>query len=141
MQNYANHRKFDVLFHFIVSPLLTINWIYAGMQLRHTVDTPHVLAFVTAFTLILLALSARGMALTVQDRVIRLEMQIRLKSVLPASQHGDIAKLTRKQFVGLRFASDAELPALVARVLKDDIQRSDAIKKMVTNWVADDLRA
>ena len=141
MQSYANHRKFDVLFHFIVSPLLTLNWIYSGMQLRQSVDTAHVLAFISAFTLVLLALSARGMALTVQDRVIRLEMRLRLKDVLPAAQHGDIAKLTRKQFVGLRFASDAELPSLVAKVLADDIQNADAIKKMVTNWVADDLRA
>lgn len=141
MQNYANHRKFDVLFHFIVSPLLIINWVYAGLQLGQTVDTPHVVAFVTAFTLLLLALSARGMALTVQDRVIRLEMRLRLKDVLPAAQQGDIAKLTRKQMVGLRFASDAELPALVARVLTDNIRSADAIKKMVKTWVADDLRA
>lgn len=141
MQNYANHRKYDVLFHFIVSPLLTINWIYAGIQLRGSVDTPHVVAFISAFTLVLLALSARGMALTVQDRVIRLEMRLRLKELLPSSQHGDIAKLTRKQLVGLRFASDAELPGLVAKVLADDIQNADAIKKMVTTWVADDLRA
>lgn len=141
MQTYANHRKFDVLFHFIVSPLLLVNWIYSGMHLRQTVDTPHVISFITAFTLILLALSARGMALTVQDRVIRLEMRLRLKDVLPMSQHGDIARLTRKQMVGLRFASDAELPALVTQVLKDDIQNADAIKKMVKTWVADDLRA
>lgn len=141
MQNYKNHAKFFPLFHFIVSPLLMVNLIYSGMQLRGNFDTPHIIAFITAFTLILLALASRVMALAVQDRVIRLEMRLRLKEVLPASQHGDIAKISRAQFVGLRFASDAELPALVATVLKDDIQKADTIKQMVKNWVADDLRA
>lgn len=141
MQNYKNHAKFFPLFHFVASPLVTIYWIYTGMQLRHSIDTPHVMAFLGAFGVVAATFASRLMALTVQDRLIRLEMRLRLKDVLPSSQHGDIAKLSRKQFVGLRFASDAELPALVATVIKDDIQSADAIKKMVKDWVADDLRA
>ena len=39
----------------------------------------------------MLALLARNMALTVQDRVIRLEMRHRLQEVLPADLHGRIA--------------------------------------------------
>ena len=141
MQNYKNHAKFFPLFHFVVTPLLAVNWIYSGIQLRQQFDTPHIIAFITALTLILLALASRVMALAVQDRVIRLEMRLRLKDVLPANQQADIAKISRSQFVGLRFASDAELPALVAKVLADDIQKADTIKQMVKNWVADDLRA
>jgi hypothetical protein len=141
MQSYASHRKFFPLFHFIVAPLLIANWIYTGTELRQHLDTPHAIAFVSAFTLILLALAARTMALTVQDRVIRLEMRLRLKEVLPVSQHASIAQLSRKQLVGLRFASDAELPSLVQQILKDNITSADSIKKMVKDWQADDLRA
>ncbi len=141
MQNYKNHAKFLPLFHFIAFPLVAAYWIYTAIQLKNGIDTPHVMAFIGAFGVVASTFAARVMALTVQDRVIRLEMQLRLREVLPASQRGDIAKLSRKQFIGLRFASDAELPSLVAAVVKDNIQDADAIKKMVKDWQADDLRA
>ena len=141
MQNYKNLAKFFPLFHFVATPLVTIYWISTGVQLRGHLDTPHIMAFLGAFGVVAATFASRVMALAVQDRVIRLEMRLRLKDVLPANQQADIAKISRSQFVGLRFARDAELPALVAKVLKDDIQKADTIKQMVKDWVADDLRA
>ena len=84
---------------------------------------------------------ARGYVIRVQDRVIRLEMRLRLEKILPPEMQGDILKLTIPQLVGLRFASDAEMPALVARVLAENIQESKPIKQLVTDWQADDARA
>jgi len=52
-----------------------------------------------------------------------------------------IAELGRRQFVGLRFASDAELPALVRKVLDDRIADANAIKALVKTWRPDHLRA
>ena len=98
MQNYKNHAKFLPLFHFIAFPLVAAYWIYTAIQLKNGIDTPHVMAFIGALGVVAATFAARAMALTVQDRVIRLEMQLRLRAVLPASQHGDIAKLSRRQF-------------------------------------------
>lgn len=141
MQNYANHRQFTPLFHFIVAPLLIANFIYLVRFALRAPNGPHIMAAITGFTLVLLALVARTMALKVQDRVIRLEMRLRLRDVLPADMHSKIRSLSESQLVGLRFASDAELPSLVGQVLKDNITSADAIKKMIKTWEPDTFRA
>ncbi len=79
----------------------------------------------------------RGYALRLQDRVIRTEMRFRLAGVLPEELRGRIAELSGKQLIGLRFASDGEMPALVRRVLDEKIEDATAIKRMVVDWQAD----
>jgi hypothetical protein len=79
--------------------------------------------------------------LTVQDRVIRLEMQLRLRQTLPADLHARIDDFTPKQLVALRFASDEELPQLCRTVLNDRVMEQKAIKKMIKKWRPDHLRA
>jgi hypothetical protein len=80
-------------------------------------------------------------ALKVQDRVIRLEMQLRLQSLLPADQRTRIPEFTLGQLVALRFASDPELPELARKVLEEKLHDRRAIKKMIQNWQPDLLRA
>lgn len=80
---------------------------------------------------------ARTYALGVQDRVIRLEMRLRLREILPAEMQGDILSLSKKQLIGLRFGSDEELPELIRWVLADGITDVKQIKQKVTNWQAD----
>jgi len=74
-----------------------------------------------------------------QNRIIRLEMEVRLRQLLPESQQAQIAKLAMAQFVGLRFASDAELPALVERAVNERLSRDD-IKRAITDWQGDYYR-
>jgi hypothetical protein len=81
------------------------------------------------------------MALAVQDRVIRLEMRLRLQEVLPADLRPRITDLTRQQFVCLRFASDSELPDLVRQILSGSLKSTGDIKKAVKDWQGDYLRA
>ena len=76
-----------------------------------------------------------------QDRVIRLEMRLRLKEVLSGDLRGRILELTPSQLIGLRFASDAELPDLVREVLANGIQDREVIKRKIRDWQADHLRA
>jgi hypothetical protein len=47
-----------------------------------------------------------------------------------------IPEFTESQLCGLRFASDAELPALAERALNEKLSRKD-IKKSVQNWRPD----
>ena len=87
-----------------------------------------------------LAFLARVFALRVQDRVIRLEMRLRLKELLPAALHPRIVEFTPGQLVALRFASDAELADLAQTVLRDKISDKKTIKSMIKVWNPDQVR-
>ena len=76
-------------------------------------------------------------ALKLQDRIIRAEMRERLEKILPVEDHQNIPMLAMKQFIGLRFASDREMPELLRKVVDEDIQDSTAIKKMIRDWQGD----
>ena len=101
------------------------------------------LAFWVLFSLvlILLGLAARLMALKVQDRMIRLEERLRYRELLSPELAASASDLPLKQIIALRFASDAELPGLVERVLSGKLKTGKEIKMAVQNWRADHLRA
>jgi hypothetical protein len=96
---------------------------------------------VVAAGLLTTLLSARLAALAVQDRVIRLEERLRYARLLPEDLKARMGDFTTAQIVSLRFASDAELPALARKVLSENLQDRKQIKQMVQNWRPDYLRA
>jgi hypothetical protein len=93
--------------------------------------------FLLAVGLILVAWFVRAFPLGVQDRVIRLEERLRLERLLPGDLKARIGDFTTNQLVGLRFASDEELPGLARRVLDEGISDRKTIKQAVKNWRAD----
>ena len=141
-QNFQNHTKLVPPFHMFVLPVFMLN---AGWTIYHLIKTgvsfESVLLVLMAFALLTFALFARLFALTVQDRVIRLEMRLRMAEILPADLRPRIPEFTVGQLVSLRFASDAELPALARKVLDDKMESRKTIKQMITNWQGDYLRA
>jgi len=94
------------------------------------------LIVVLAIALLVLVFKTRLYALKVQDRVIRLEERLRLMQLLQEPLRSRIPDLTEGQVVALRFASDAEVPALVERALKEKLSRSD-VKKSIKTWRPD----
>ena len=86
-------------------------------------------------TLLLVSIS-RLYVTRLQDRIIKLEMRIRARDLLTPAQQEALSKLDSKQIAALRFASDAELPALVERTVRDRLS-PDAIKRAVVYWVPD----
>jgi len=96
---------------------------------------------VVALALLLGFLTSRMATLKVQDRVIRLEERLRYQRLLPADLQPRIEEFSLAQLVSLRFASDAELPALARKVLADKLEERKAIKQLVKNWKPDYLRA
>jgi len=140
-QTYANHARLFPLFHYVASPILGLNVLWTALEAWHAPSVSSVWAFVVAFGLVATLLASRFMALAVQDRVIRLEMRLRLRQILPADLQARIPELSRSHLVALRFASDAELPELVRRVLSGDLKSSTEIKQAVKDWQGDYLRA
>jgi hypothetical protein len=140
-QKFENHTRNLPAYHFVALPLFFINFCYAAYQAVVHVSWATAIGLALAVALVLLALLSRMMVMTVQDRVIRLEERLRMRALLPADLQPYIDQFTVKQLVGLRFASDAELPALARKVIDGKIENQKAIKQMVTEWRADFQRA
>jgi hypothetical protein len=139
-QTLKNHTRFVPPFHFFVLPVLLINFVNT---IRHAYLAPSIStawAVVVAAALLTLGFFARTMALTVQDRVIRLEMRHRLMDVLPSDLKSRVNELTHRQLIALRFAGDDEMPALVREILAGTLATQKAIKERVKNWQPDYLR-
>lgn len=135
-QTFANHTKYDPPFHFFVIPILGINVLVVGFLLLRFPGIGGAWLLLVSAALLVHAGRMRSYATHLQDRVIRLEERLRLATVLPEPLRSRISELTDSQLIGLRFASDAELPALAQRALDEKLSRSD-IKKAVTDWRGD----
>ncbi len=141
-QNFSNHTRYFPAFHFFVMPVLVANLVIQIYWIRDFGFTFRgVFGPLLALALILGVLSCRLFALTVQDRVIRLEEQLRYLRVLPGDLQARVGEFTIAQIVSLRFASDAELPALARKVLDGKMQSRKEIKQMIQNWKPDYIRA
>ncbi len=139
-QTFENHARYLPLYHGVLFGILTINLVWLVVRIIRRPSVEAGVALLMALAFLLLFYYARRFALTLQDQMIRLEMRLRLAKVLPADLAQRIGELTVSQLIGLRFASDEELPELVRKVLTGGITDRTAIKRMVRNWQADDLR-
>lgn len=140
MQNYQNHRRFHAPFHFVLSPFLIFHLIYTIVRFVQEPGIDRAEYVLLALALLGTLVLARLNALKVQDRVIRLEEQIRYTHVLPKDLAFQAENLPLNQILALRFASDAELPELVSRALGGATQKPDEIKRAVQIWREDNLR-
>jgi Family of unknown function (DUF6526) len=140
-QNFKNHTKLVPAFHFIVLPILVLNVVWSLERVIHNFSFGTIVSLLVSIALLLLAFTARIFALTVQDRVIRLEMRLRMQQLLSPDLQLRIPEFTVDQLVSLRFASDRELPELAQKVLADKVTDRKAIKSMIHDWQPDLLRA
>lgn len=138
-QTYANHRRFDPLVHFALIPFFLASALALVVYVIRHPSLHNAWLVLAAFAVLLLALTVRGYALKVQDRVIRLEERLRMERVLPEDLKARIPELTVRQFVGLRFASDGELADRVREALAEGLN-DEAIKKRIQTWRPDTNR-
>ena len=136
-QNFANHARFVPPYHYVAFPILLVNLLYRLYWLTGGFTFDAILDVLVGVALIIVALFARVFALGAQDRVIRLVMRLRMRELLPDDLQGRINDFTPTQMVGLRFASDAELPALARKVLDENIVKATPIKQAVKDWQPD----
>lgn len=140
-QSFERHAKVVPLYHYVTYGILLIYLIYAIWHLAVAPGIDSAMTVLLTIAIALIAFYARVFAVRVQDRVIRLEMRLRLQSLMAADERSRINDLSVAQCVALRFASDAELPELVSQVLNSNLQDKKEIKRLIKSWTADHVRA
>ena len=140
-QSYSNHTRFHPPFHFFLAPgsivlliLTIVNVVkHSGGLDAWILLLMGILFFVAVFLL-------RVNPLKAQDRLIRLEERLRLQALCSPEVARRIGELTEPQLIALRFASDAELPGLAAKVLAGNPAKPKEIKQAIVAWRADIFR-
>ncbi|HMD70824.1 MAG TPA: DUF6526 family protein [Bryobacteraceae bacterium] len=140
-QNYANHRQVVPAFHYVLFPLLVLTLIGAGVNLYESWGDPirfysASLIVVLTFCVLLLMFLCRMFAVKAQDRAIRAEENLR-HFVLTGKLLD--ARLTIRQIIALRFASDDEFVPLAKEAAEKNLE-ADVIKKAVKKWRGDTYR-
>ena len=139
-QSYVNHARYVPLFHFGLFGILVLNLAWSIASLIRGVTVATAMGVLMAVAFLGFFFFMRSFATTLQDRIIRLEMRLRLEKILPADLKTRIPELTRDQLIALRFAGDAESVGLVREVLEKKLQGRAEIKSRIRDWQADDLR-
>ena len=140
-QSYATHRRWFPLYHYFALPILVAN---VAIAVAHLVRRPTLWngwLVILALALVAGVVASRASTLIVQNRLIGLEMRLRLAATLPAELRSRIPELRLRQLVALRFAGDDELPGLVERCLQGELATADAVKRAIRDWRPDFVRA
>ena len=138
-QTFANHTRFDPPFHFFAFPIIALSIIVAIVHCYRRPSWFSAWEVVFVIAVFVITFRTRTYAVKLQDRLIRLEERLRLTGLVSEPLRSRIGELTEAQLIGLRFASDAEIPALVQETLSKQLSRDD-IKKAVKNWRPDYFR-
>ena len=139
-QNFKNHAKMVPAYHFWMTPMLVLPSLYLGYGVVVDFSVVGLVAFIFSVGVVFAAFFARWFALGVQDRVIRLEEQLRMERLLPEELKQRIPEVTTEQMIALRFASDEELPGLVFKALSEGISDRKTLKQAIKTWRADHQR-
>lgn len=140
-QTYANHAQYTPLYHYFTSPLALIFlvWSITRFFQNPSYDTGYFL--VGGLALFGVVSVSRLSPLRAQDRIIRLEEQLRYQRVLPAAlAEQAMTTFSPRHYIALRFASDAELAGLVEKVIANPAMKGKEIKQQIRNWRADHFR-
>jgi hypothetical protein len=139
VQNYKNHARFDPPFHYFLVPLVLLNIVACiAHAVRHQTPFNTWLA-VMSIALLLAVFLLRTYPLKAQDRTICLEERLRLDRLCGEPFRTRSHALTPRQLIGLRFASDAELPTLAQRALDEQLSEKQ-IKAAIVDWRGDYCR-
>ncbi|MDA1183542.1 MAG: DUF6526 family protein [Acidobacteria bacterium] len=139
-QSFKHHARWLPPFHFFVLPVFLVNVVYSVILAWGDPSFGTGFGVLVALALFMVAILARTQALKAQDRVIRLEMRLRMRHVLPADMHGRINDVTADQLIGLRFAGDGELADLVRQTLDGTLTTQTSIKQAIKDWQTDHHR-
>ncbi len=141
-QSFRSHASIDPAFHFVGFAALLFNLVAGIVFVVMSLHTQLLLGLwvvVLSASLFILFFKLRAYPLKIQDRIIRLEERLRLEALLPDELRKRISELNEDQLIGLRFASDEEIPSLVEMTLEKHLDRKQ-IKERIQNWRPDHFR-
>ncbi len=140
-QNFKNHSRYVPLYH-IVAPIILVALLIAALidLFEKLSDGENymesIFRFLIVVVLLILYWLIRAFPLKAQDRVIILEEKLRHQQLTGRSLNQN---LRFSQIIALRFASDAEFPALAEKAAAGNMS-SKEIKQSIKNWRADHHR-
>ncbi len=140
-QNYKNHTRLVLIYHFVLGIILITIIVLAIINLisfiRHDRRLLQPLMFMLmAIALSIIAVLVRTFPLIAQDRAIKAEENLRYFALTGKLLDG---RLTLSQIIALRFASDKEFVILADRALIENLSSKD-IKKAIQHWRGDHHR-
>ena len=138
-QSFSTHIRFDPPFHFFILPVGFFTLVLTAIHFVRFPSLGSGWLLVVTIAALTATFRIRIYPLRLQDRIIRLEERLRLATLLPEAMRSRIPELTDGQLIGLRFASDEELPALTQRALDEKLSKND-IKKAIVSWRPDHSR-
>lgn len=140
-QNYDSHTRLFPIYHFFAAPLSIVFFIWSIVRFVKLPGSDTGYFLVGSMALLGVTMVARFSPLRAQDRLIRLEEQLRFQKVLtPDLAARAVGTFAPNHYIALRFAADSELPELVEHVLANPSISADQIKKEIRNWRADTFR-
>ena len=140
-QSYKNHIRFYPPHHFIYYPII-MAFLSFSIYFAFTTEDTIVWSFLSAIFVVLFCLAfmlRQHYALTLQNRIVRLELRYRYLASTRERFEKFENQLNDDQLFALRFAPDEELQNLVERALNENLTGKD-IKKAIVNWKADHER-
>lgn len=139
-QSYKNYLRFYTPHHFVFYPVTAALLAFSVYE-SFTADEKKLWMFISLCLILLIWLSymmRQHYALTLQDRIIRLEVRYRYFTLTGKRLEAEPTVLTDAQLFALRFASDAEFEQLVTEALAG--KSAGSIKHSITNWLPDHHR-
>lgn len=137
-QSYKNHIRYYPPHHFVYYPVV-MTFLVFSVYFIFTTEDKLIWSFISAIFVVLFYLAfllRQHYALTLQNRIVRLELRYRYFSVTGKRLEDFEYQLNDAQLFALRFAPDDELLALTEKTLKEK-RSATAIKKAIINWKAD----
>lgn len=137
-QSYKNHIRYYPPHHFIYYPII-MALLSLSIYFSFTTKDQLIWIFISGIFLVLFFLAfmlRQHYALTLQNRIVRLELRYRYFSFTGKRLEDVEHQLNDDQLFALRFAPDNELEALIERILKESLTGKD-IKKAIINWKGD----
>ena len=138
IQTYYNHIRYYGPHHFVYYPIVLAFFSFSIYFAVNTDDTL-LWSFISAIFLVLFCLAfmlRQHYALTLQNRIVRLELRYRYLATTRQRFEEIENKLNDAQLFALRFAPDEELYNLTQRALNENLS-ADTIKKSINNWKGD----